>query len=256
MRPGGFVQYTPMSAGAASISSRDEILCESCGYTLIGLPEVGNCPECGSPVAESTFASGRTLPLWESERRFWATTIAVVGRTSHFYRTLMTRVESHQHRAAYGFAFRHWLIAGVLVALVSALHYTLTDVAPAPALLGQLMLMSIWIAVVTALFIFAAMAVTHTATWLTAWEAGWRGYRLPREVVLRGLCYHSAHLLPVAIVALATVLSYRALLMLGVVELDTIVIYLGALSAITIAGALYLFWTYWLAMKNMLYANQ
>jgi hypothetical protein len=245
-----------MSSGAATAASSADILCESCGYTLNGLPEGGNCPECGTPVAESTTHSSRGLPEWERQRRFWETSGRVIAQTSRFYRTLRTRVPAVSHRAAYAFALRHWLLAGFLVALASGMHYTLTDLpAAGRAMDAQVMLMILWTAVVTGLFVLTAMAVTHLATWLTAWEAGWRGYRLPREVVLRGLCYHAAHLLPVAIAALLTVVAYRLLWLTGLVGIDSIVAYLGALSVVTVGGAVYLFWTYWLAMKNMLYAN-
>jgi hypothetical protein len=73
--------------------------------------------------------------------------------------------------------------------------------------------------------------------------------------VLRGLCYHSAHLLPVAVVVLVIVSTYRALWARDVVSFDSLAWYLVVLSTTTVAGVVYLFWTYWLAMRNMLYAN-
>src|SRR5206468_314982 len=42
------------------------------------------------------------------------------------------------------------------------------------------------------------MVTTYLAASLTAWEARYRGIRLPKRVVLRGLYYHAAHYLPVA----------------------------------------------------------
>lgn len=246
-----------MSSNAATVAQPADILCESCGYTLNGLPAGGNCPECGTPVAASTTQSGRALPAWETDHRFLATSRQVVFKTNHFYRTLVTRVGESNHRAAYAFALRHWLLAGLLVALASGLHYTLTQVpAKSRALDAQVMLLLLWMALVTGLFMFFAMGVTHLAAWLTAWEAGWRGYRLPREVVLRGLCYHAAQLLPVAATALMIVAAYRALWTAGIVGYESLVAYLVVLSLVTVLGALYLFWTYWIGMKNMLYANQ
>ena len=245
-----------MTSGAATAVSAADILCESCGYTLNGLPAGGNCPECGTPVAQSTTGSGRVLPLWETQRRFWQTSWQVIAQTSHFYRTLLTRVDDDRRRLAYLFAVRHWLLAGLLVALASCLHYTLTDTpAAGRGLDGQVLLISLWIAIVTGLFVFIAMAVTHLATWLTAWEAGWRGFRLPRDVVLRGLCYHSAQLLPVGLVALGIVAIYRVLWATGTVGFESLAWYLAVFSAMASGGAVYLFWTYWLAMRNMLYAN-
>lgn len=246
-----------MSSNAATVAQPADILCESCGYTLNGLSAGGNCPECGTPVAVSTTQSGRALPAWETDRRFWGTSRQVVFNTNLFYRTLLTRVAEANHRAAYTFAMRHWLLAGLLVALASGLHYTLTQVpAKFRALDARVMLLFLWIALVTGLFVFAAMGVTHLAAWLTAWEAGWRGYRLPRAVVLRGLCYHAAHLLPVAATALLIVAVYRALWTAGIVGYESLVAYLVVLSLATVVGAVYLFWTYWIGMRNMLYANQ
>lgn len=246
-----------MSSSAASVvPSPSDILCEACGYTLNGLPADGNCPECGASVAVSTAESGRTLPEWEARRLYWATTAKVVFQTTLFYRTLRTRVEREQHLAAYAFALRHWLLAGFLMALASGMHYSLTGVSRLPAGFDmRVMLLFIWVTLVAGLAGFAAMMVTHLAAWLTAWEAGWRGYRLPREVVLRGLCYHAAHLLPVAASALAVVAGYRVLWTAGVLGHESVVAYLVVLSTVTVAGALYLFWTYWIGMRNMLFAN-
>lgn len=256
MRWGLLVQYTSMNSGATSVPLLADILCESCGYTLNGLPPTGNCPECGTSIAFSTAESGRSLPAWETERAFWPTTRRVVFQTSQFYRTLKTRVAPANHRAAYLFALRHWFLAGLLIALASGLHYSITDVPLYRAgAETRLFLMFLWVAMVTAVAGFGIMAVTHLAAWLTAWEAGWRGYRLPREVVLRGMCYHAAHLLPVAAIILAIVAGFRTLWWLGVAGYESLVAYLIILSIAAVLGAIYLFWTYWIGMRNMLYAN-
>ena len=245
-----------MTRAAATIASEADLLCEQCGYTLNGLSETGNCPECGTPVAFSTSQTGRTLPAWERERCFWTTTANVLFRTSRFYRTLRTRVPAEQHRLAYGFAMRHWFLGGFLAALASGIHYSLTQGQALPAGWdSRTMLILLWVALVTGLAGLAAMGVTHLAVRLTAWEAAWRGYRLPRDVVLRGLCYHAAHLLPVTAGMLLIVIIYRIVWAAGVVSFQSIIAYLVILSVAVVAGAGYLFWTYWIGMRNMLFAN-
>src|SRR5690606_25505693 len=112
------------------------------------------------------------------------------------------------------------------------MHYTLTDPAPlAITLEGRLLLVFLWVGLVTAVAGLAMMMITHLAAWLTAWEAGWRGYRLPRPVVIRALCYHAAHLLPVSAMLLLVVLVHRLLWIAGVAGIETLVIYLLILSA-------------------------
>jgi hypothetical protein len=74
-------------------------------------------------------------------------------------------------------------------------------------------------------------------------------------VVLRGLDYHAAHYLPVAIVGAATVLGYHFLLYRHWVTLLSETTYLYVLCGEVVASAVYLFLTYWIGMKNMMYAN-
>jgi hypothetical protein len=102
----------------------------------------------------------------------------------------------------------------------------------------------------------ALTLLTRFAARLTNWEATYRGLRLPVPVVRRGLAFHAAHYLPVAIVALVTTAAYQIALHLH--QMYWLIhwkIYLGVLCAEVILGAAYLFNTYWIAMRNMMYAN-
>src|SRR5207248_913754 len=65
---------------------------------------------------------------------------------------------------------------------------------------------------ILALSLIAYVSLTGTtrlAGRLTTWEATYRGIRLPLPVVLRGLDYHAAHYLPVALITAGTVVAYR-----------------------------------------------
>lgn len=241
-----------MPVYAANIPAPTDVLCESCGYTLNGLPKEGKCPECGSSIADSTLRSGRTLSRWESGSSLIHTSIDVTFRPATFYRSLKTRVPSQYARRARQFAVIHWAVAGLLITLAILDHYTLTLVLrPNAALLGLAG------AAAFSAFMVCAWGLTEVATRLTAWEAAWRGYRLPLGVVRRALHYHAAHLLPVALALAGIVFGYRTLLATGLLGFaETIVPYLYVLSAVAILTAIYLFWTYWIGMRNLLYANE
>src|SRR4029453_8689754 len=64
---------------------------------------------------------------------------------------------------------------------------------------------------VTILLAGATYVSIAGTTWLpaalSAWEGAYRGLPLPRPIVLRGLYYHAAHYLPVAIVTVMTVVG-------------------------------------------------
>jgi hypothetical protein len=74
--------------------------------------------------------------------------------------------------------------------------------------------------------------------------------------VKRGLYYHAAHYLPVAIGSAVTVCVFCWLLSRGLLDVTWYTRYLYILSAEVILGAFYLFKTYWIGMRNMMYANR
>ena len=102
----------------------------------------------------------------------------------------------------------------------------------------------------------ALWGTTWVAVRLTAWEAAYRGYRLPLPVVLRAMYYHAAHYLPVAVVVFVTVVGFAYLWSHKLVETKSAQTYLYVLSGEVIVAAAYLFNTYWAGMRNMLYANR
>src|SRR5438874_2563719 len=110
-----------MTRVATIVPAETDLLCEGCGYTLNGLPETGNCPECGKPIRES-IGSQRLVPQWEDipsriwQRSFIATSVQIIFHPAHFYRTLATRGDTS---LAFRFAQRHWLISSFLLGLAA-----------------------------------------------------------------------------------------------------------------------------------------
>ena len=71
---------------------------------------------------------------------------------------------------------------------------------------------------------------------------------------MRGMYYHAAHYLPVGIFASATVVTYHSLYH-HLFDETTLTKYLYILCGEIILAAVYLFQTYWIGMRNMMYAN-
>lgn len=242
-------------AREATIPADTDILCESCGYVLNGLPPGSNCPECGRPAAESDPAL-RSLAAWEqfdedgslSAGAFLATSAAVLFRPSRFYRTLATRTDT-PHAAT--FARIYWATSSLLVGLAAYAHAAWFVFGDPRIPLAPVK----WAAHAAVVYIFL-LVTTRVASWLTNWEATYRGYRLTLPVVRRGLRFHAIHYVPVALTAAVTVIGYGWLVRSGALDLtSTTTTYLYVLSAEVIGAAAYLFMTYWIAMKNMMYAN-
>jgi hypothetical protein len=237
-----------MTRVAPIVPAESDLLCERCGYTLNGLPAASNCPECGTPIDQS-IQSDRVPPAWEGRARsgfatFFETTADVICRPTWFYRTSTTRGDVA--RAA-RFADLHWVIATLLFATAGTIHARLSFMG-SPAL-------AIFVALVVGTWV-TLWATTWAAARLTAWEANYRGIRLPIHVVRRGMYYHAAHYLPVALLALGIVGGYAVALRYGALPPTTITTYLYTLCAVVIAAAAYLFHTYWIGMRNMMYANR
>lgn len=241
-----------MTRAGVIVPDETSVLCEGCGYTLDGLPPSGDCPECGLPIAASTGADGRALPAWEDPaaggtfRRFWKTTAEVVFHTGRFYRTLATRRDNH---AAFTFARAHWALSAILLAAALSIHVDLFQ----SFVLRNSWLLFTLLAPATFCFIWGT---TTLAARLSAWEAAYRGLRLPTPVVLRALYYHAAHFLPVALLAFATVGINRLIVRFHPDFALQSVRYLLFLCVEVVAAAGYLFKTYWTGMRNTMYANR
>src|SRR5579859_4790540 len=200
-------------APVTTVPDESAWLCEGCGYVLSGLPPGGRCPECGKLTSESDNQL-RQPPLWERPdaprvAAFFKTSWDVLFHTSRFYRSLATR---GSREPSLRFAQIHWGIASVLFGIAAWLHFDWASSTSTTLRIGDKI--PWWGAIILSVGAFAFLwATIRIAAWLTSLEANYRGYRMPLKVVQRGLDYHAAHYLPVALVAAMSVLSYRVLAM-------------------------------------------
>jgi len=234
-----------------------DILCEKCGYTLNGLLASGNCPECGEPIVASTVEDKRQVPRWEQSptptiRDFASTTFDVLVHPTRFFRTLTTRGSAEPPRR---FAGRHWIISSVLFGCCAFFHADWYLGLSMNTRLPLFIKPTILLVVIIATF-YATVGITQLAAKLTNWEATYRGLRMPITPVMRGMYYHAAHYLPVGFVALATIVGFTQAYNHGFLPATSATTYLYVLCIEVVLGAVYLFQTYWIAMRNMMYANR
>jgi hypothetical protein len=249
---------------SARVPELSEVLCFSCGYVLDGLPETGLCPECGNPISASLGAD-RQPPDWETAERphrisaFLRTSARIIFRPGDFYRTLNVRGPIDSARR---FARFHWLISALLFGVAGAAHaiwfsYFVAGWLPdVPG--GKVALFAALALLLTALAFGFLDFITRVAAKLTNVEATYRGIRLPYNIVLRGMYYHAAHYLPVGIAAFVYVLGFQILARIfnRWLPINSDMYYLYGLCALVVLCAIYLFQTYWIGMRNMMYANR
>jgi len=246
---------------AENVPREADTLCEGCGYVLNGLPENGRCPECGKPTVESA-AALRMPPAWELGRAnrgaaFFRVTFDCIFRPAKFFRMISVRPAG---RESLIFARIQWTIAAVLIGSSGWLHADLMGgLGPvqvvAPRMEKLVFLLSLPVTIVATYAFF--FVLNSIAASLTTFEATYRGIRLPRPVVLRALHYHAAHYLPVALLAVATVGGFKLFVIVSPRHAGPFeVTYLYVICGEVVLAAVYLFRTYWVAMRNMMYANR
>jgi len=241
----------------ATVPAETDILCEHCGYGLNGLPTDGLCPECGEPIADSTVGDGRVLSPWESGEgsrlsRFIRTTQKVIFSPATFFRHLQTRPARDTSKS---FATQQHWTNSFLLGLTAAIHadtMRLFDELP----LSRAALAALMVPVFVLFVRLALGTITQLASALTRLEGGYWGYRMPGPAVRRVMNFHTAQLLPVSLVALLTVACYSVARATDVLSGLYDIKYLVVVSIEVLLGAGYLFRTYWIAMKNIMYANR
>ena len=242
-----------MARVAPVVPAETDILCERCGYTLNGLPESGNCPECGEPIVASIGDNLRHPAPWEVTPTwigFVATTVAVLFRPTRFFRSITTRTNIPPARQ---FAKWHWILASLLFATTAYCHAN-WYLAFSGGIWAPIRRTTMWFGLVIGTFLTLTY-ITKLAAKLTNWEATYRGLRMPLTPVTRGMYYHAAHYLPVGLIALLTVVGFTQLYSRGFLPATSATTYLYVLCIEVVLGAVYLFQTYWIAMRNMMYAN-
>lgn len=238
-----------------AIPATTDILCESCGYVLNGLPESGNCPECGTPIALSTTSSPRSIPAWETMQgtpawRFQKTFLAVLRAPKKFFRNLSIHGDLSRARL-FG------ILTLVPIILFNSktiiLHYLIMlQCDAAPAWMGRPWLLMIIPFAVIAAWVGVYLAVVQL-TWL---EARYWGMRLPKPVVRRALPYVAVHVLLASLLPWMVVMIYLCLLMVNASVTLYLTTYLFVLSGSVVLAAVHVFSIYWRAMRAMLYANR
>lgn len=228
------------------------VFCESCGYRLDGLSPKGRCPECGTAIVDSL--TGRELTVWEVEptwRSFVKTVTAVVRGPTGFFRSLRTVVDDEHARQSRRFQWRCLLICTALGFVAVYLHQSLFGKLihiefPGPEM--ESVVLALAGLAVAGLFIKVVEA-------LSVWEANFRGMRLEEDAARRALQYHTACLLPVALLFTLLTVATTIASLAGAEAYLLVTPYIAGLCGLVVGGGIYLFATYWIAMRNMLHAN-
>ena len=234
---------------SATVPEANLLLCEHCGYVLSGLGGSERCPECGRLVAESDPAL-RQPCQWEKRPgagSFISTTWMVLVRPTQFFRSLAIRTGEQSRR----FAAIHFALASVILGAGLWLHAG-WYLSMAGTGLGRIWVLGL-LPCIGGTFLMLLLA-TELGGRATAWEAAYRGLRLPIDVVRRSMHYHSAHYFPVAVFTFITIAAYRIWDAKGNGAAYGIN-YLYILCGEIIVFAAYLFKTYWIGMRNVMYAN-
>jgi hypothetical protein len=249
----------------ADIPAPNALLCEGCGYTLHHAPTDGNCPECGKPISESS-PDLRSLSPWEDGQTYTAiggwlrTTAAALFTPRRFFRGLSVQpltTSGNLIRSSGTFGHTYRLVTAFLLGIAASVHYDFLNVSQTSRDLVRLEIPGLITTLTTALAFLSIEVISLAIVHLTAWEAAYRGLRLPRPVVARALNYHAIHLVPPALLGLGTVLAYDWLNRRdGNLAGEWIMGYIYTLSGEVIVSAGYLFVTYWAAMKSLMYANK
>lgn len=184
---------------------------------------------------------------------WFATTAQILFTPKAFFRRLSTTGRPHR-TAWFGFVYR--AVAAMMLGVAVAGHLEFQRFGKLELLGAKIELFPL-LSVLSMVSLFVVIqALSVVVAGLTAWEAAYRGLRLPKPVVTRALHFHAVHLVPPALVGMLTVLAYAWLARHDpMTAADWIMPYTYVLSGEVIVSSVYLFITYWAAMRSLLYAN-
>lgn len=228
------------------------MLCEHCGYNLTGLALEGRCPECGHGIPESVCPQSRRPTPWEEHPSLgtWLTTRHAVLFDRAFGRHMQARQGAGRSR---WFGLLEFSLASVWFSLAILRHAGWLGQRTPSLITDFLLARPVWTVCCLPVVVLALLLLLYRLTArLTAWEAAYRGLRLPRVTAERGLHYHTVHVHTVALLTLV-LMVVLAKLPFGGSRGD--LIYLYTLCGFVIIAAGYLFLSYWAIMRKLLYAN-
>lgn len=248
----------------ATVPAETDLLCEHCGYTLNGLPDDSRCPECGEPIAPSTSAN----PRKEFHPRDWfLATTQILFRPTTFFRSLQTRTGGNEARY---FAWAFYIVTAMLIQITVWMHLNLFSttgnwlgidrvfawMVPDESKAAMITIAFLFIAVMPIATFFFLDGITRLAAHLSSWEAAYHGLRMPYPAVLRAMYFHAPHYVPATLLVTLTVFGYSRAIKWQWIDATTAEAYLYVLCGEVIVAAIYLFYTYWIAMRNIMYANR
>lgn len=162
-----------------------DALCERCGYRLRGLAIDSNCPECGSPVVESSpvhrnrFVQTDFFPLLS----YWAAAIKILLSPRRSFRSMT--VSGRHSRALHCLSISAFL-AGLIWMLIG--HPALGQ--------GRRPEIAVWLYACMAVYVLTYIEMLG----VTAISRR-RGWRIPFHVANRVCCYASVAWVPGAVLA-------------------------------------------------------
>ena len=238
-----------------------DLLCESCGYLLNGLEALSDahCPECGEPLSTSLDPLARKpspIEVTWTPATFWMTTGSVLFRKRKFFRE--TKARAGDAATVGRFGSLHRIFAAALFGIAAAIHLAFTAENRLWLVRWELVHVA---GIAAAACAFSAIAygllrfVTWSAERMTAVESKFWGMRLSPAMLRRAMNFHAANYLPVGLLAVAVTGGYRLAIGTELITAQWGVAYLVTLSAAVVAGALWLFESFVIAMRRIRLAN-
>ena len=237
------------------------LLCERCGYVIEGLVRDANCPECGTPIAES-LPERRAGSAWQQHPSPGALVRTSWHTLRHPRRTLSEL--RFDERKGLDLGAQYALLTGLWLTLSLSLPLFLIRIlglvggsgegrtllaALVLALggLGVVLLLGFGIAIVIA-------ALTATERFGLRFLANRHGYRITRPIANAITAHGSVGWLAGSLVASPVLMTGWTLSVTGKTEVQPVV-WFGLAGLIFLAGFLFFETFAWLGLRRLKYAN-